>query len=290
MRTRILFLPLIIALLFASCHKDDVVVLSEPNIPLPEGISEALAFELLVHQVESTTLNVLHSLSERDRGAANTHINFNIFSDRGTCGGQFLDTSNNQLLLSFGEGCIDGTGYTLKGSILLDYDHPADTPGNTIRITLTDFELNNISLNGVLELTNTSENNSDTQKSYRLEFDDLTLTLRGKSTPFEGSRNIQYEKTNGRDHLDTKANYLTSNSWHFTLPSGTTFELINTGPNLSTFSCWLHKVYLPARGSLQVDNGETTLQIDLNTNACDFLFYWQSENGIPVLHDLRESL
>ena len=79
MRTRILFLPLIIALLFASCHKDDVVVLSEPNIPLPEGISEALAFELLVHQVESTTLNVLHSLSERDRGAANTHINFNIF-------------------------------------------------------------------------------------------------------------------------------------------------------------------------------------------------------------------
>ena len=126
-----------------SACSDDPGNLDNPS-DFPPGIKEALAFEYLIHDIEGIIFNLFHSLHERDRGAIETHVAFNIFSGRGACASQQLNTDLNRIILNFSDACSGQTDRIRGGILLIDYTDPENKIGNLITITLDQYRLNGL--------------------------------------------------------------------------------------------------------------------------------------------------
>jgi len=284
-KTSILILLFIV---FSTCsnHVDP----KDPDIVIPEGVKESLAFEYLIHDVEGIVFNMLHYLHERDRGEARTHVTFNIFSGRGACASQNLDTDLNQLILDFSSGCSDNSDRVRKGVIDISYTDPENGIGNVMEIVLTDFALNNLVFNGEIRIENVSNINSDDQKDYMISFSNLALTINLESSIFTGVRTVHYEKADGSVFETTEVEYFAENNIDFLLSNGSSFNLTTPTATKQGFGCWLDGFYLPSFGIQRLSNSGELTTIDYNTGGCDLSVSLQTNNENPGIFVLSEIL
>lgn len=279
---------ILFSLILSACSSADK---SEgPEIEIPAGVKESLAFEYLMHDVEGIVFNMLHSLHERDDGEIETHVTFNIFSGRGYCASQTLDASLNRLTLNFANGCSDESDRLRSGIIDISYTDPEDRIGNVMDITLNDFALNNLVFNGEIRMENVSTVNSDDEKNYTISFSNLELTINLEPSIFSGQRTIHYEKTDGNVFETTEVDYYADNEVEFQLSNGDTYNLSTPTVTRQAFECWLDDSFLPIYGQQTLANSEGSVNIDYDTGGCNLTVSLNTSSGESGIFTLSEIL
>lgn len=290
-----LITTLILALLvLSSCSSGDPEPPMEPSIEeefdIPFGVKEPLALEYMIHDVEGIVFNILYDLNERDNGEAATHETYNIFAGRGKCASQDLNPDNNRLILDFNNGCTDDFERYRQGQITIDYSDPNNTPGTIVDVTLTEYFINSISLNGNIRIENLSQTNSDATKTYRLSFSNLQLGIASENSTFSGVRNIHYEKVDGSQYETTTVSYSTSNELNYELSNGLEFQLENSTSALNAFDCWLNGLFLPLSGTQDIEGNNSQIQIDFATGGCNYSLYLSEGSNEKKLFELSQIL
>ncbi|NVK84394.1 MAG: hypothetical protein HWE21_08735 [Cytophagia bacterium] len=276
-----------ITFLFFGCTTDPTPSIEE-EFNIPVGVKEPLIFEYLIHDVEGIVFNMLYSLHERDKGQANTHIAFNVFSGRGTCANQTLDADGNELVLDFSVGCIDDSERLRSGIIKINYTDPEDGIGNMMTIHLNQFKINNLELDGSLSIENVSTVNSGDEKGYSISFSNLSLNVNTETSSFTGNRQIHYEKVDGNVFETTELTYLTSSNFSFTLQNGNEYTVSTPTALSHAFSCWQGYTYFPFSGKQIIEGNNSPTEIEYI--GCDYTFEFKTADDEIWRFDLNAIL
>lgn len=94
-------------------------------------------------------------------------------SGLGECAVVTHDSENKTITIDFGDGCMGRLGNTVKGIIEIEYNDRAYVTGAYRIITFVDFYFNDIKVEGVRTITNTSA--SDTERQFTVILEDGKL-------------------------------------------------------------------------------------------------------------------
>ncbi|WP_420385793.1 hypothetical protein [Roseivirga sp.] len=276
-----------LSILLSACTSTNT---EDLELKIPEGSKEAVVFEYLIHDVEGVIFNMLFSLHERDQGELYTHAAYNVFSNRGACAHQTLNTNINRLTLDFTQTCTSENGLIRQGQIEINYSDPEDYIGHQMSIVLNNYRVNQIGFNGSISIENTSTTNSADNKTYLISFNDLELIIGSETSLFSGNRAVHYEKDDGAQFETTELTYSAINNLSYTLVNSQTFNLQTPASTLQVFECWLAQQYFPISGRQTISGQNSSIELDFETGGCNNTLHIQAEGEERKTLDLSAIL
>lgn len=274
-------------LLIVSCNNDSPI---DPTPTLDgaiKNVRQTVMIELIVNDLESLVLNAFINLGLQDPGGSvDSHIDYNIFSQRGNCARE-IDTENNRITLDL-SSCLDGDEILREGELLIDYEDAYDRPGNLIEVQLNGYTYEKVGLDGSFIIRNTSELDSEI-KNYEIIFLKTSLAFENSTEDFDfsGTRLLEIHENHGsiRDP-DIESNVLAN--WTVSGETIATFDITTTSPVQHRMDCWSEGFYFPRGGTQLVSNESLDLTIDYQKGSCGWELTVIDANAISQNFTLLE--
>ncbi|SMD37873.1 hypothetical protein SAMN04488029_3513 [Reichenbachiella faecimaris] len=246
-----------------------------------ESVDESSATEIAIEDasLETTSSELMEEIDEAADYATNFFestggkiLNMLGFGGKrfGDCVTITEDEAAGTMTIDFGEeGCEGRDGRIRKGKIIITHEGERDVPGFKRTITLEDFSVDTIAVEGTRVLTYVS--GTDTEKEYnatltggKLTFPDGTIATRESTRTRIASFDEEGEKTQvERFGTATGINR-----------EGLTYanDVDETTPILTLSACREEGTYAPVSGILTINiEGESEKVIDYGDGACDNL-------------------
>lgn len=256
------------ALTFYSCS-DDVETISDSgstDIAIEDASLETTSSELMEEIDEAADF----ATNSFEASGAKTLDGFGYGGKRfGDCVTVTKDEATNTKTIDFGEeGCEGRDGRIRTGKIIITHEGERDVPGFKRTITLEDYTVDTIGVEGTRVLTYVS--GSDTEKEYnatltggKLSFPDGTVATRESTrtrvATFEEGEKIQVERFGSANGINRE---------------GLIYEntVDETTPVLTLSICREEGTYAPVSGILSINvEGESEKIIDYGDGTCDNL-------------------
>ncbi|MEP2024086.1 MAG: hypothetical protein ABJH98_10750 [Reichenbachiella sp.] len=257
------------ALFFYSCS-DDV-----------ESTDDSTAIEIAIEDasLETTSSELMEEIDEAADFATNSFessggklLNSIGFGGRrfGDCVTITEDEATNTKTIDFGEeGCEGRDGRVRKGKIIIVHEGERDTPGFKRTITLEDFSVDSIEVEGTRVLTYVS--GTDTEKEYnatltggKLTFPDGTEATRESTRTRIASFDEEGEKT----QVERFGSAMGINREALAYDN----SVDETTPILTLSDCREVGTFAPVSGILSINiEGESEKIVDFGDGTCDHL-------------------
>ncbi|WP_144017484.1 hypothetical protein [Ekhidna lutea] len=252
---KLLFIPaLIFVIIFSSCSDDSETAPVDLVAEL-DADSEA-ALEANYEDVDLIAEAGLAFADESGRVERDTVLE---------CAEITHDKENKTLTIDYGDGCEIRGGRVLKGKIIIEYNERKLVPGAFRIITLEDFFIDEVQVEGTRTLTNISESLDD-NLTFNIVLEDGKLTFEDGSTA-----------TRDADHTKTwiRANNPLNDEFHVEGgASGSNREDIRYEVEILEKlvfkrSCRASRVFIPVSGIKQITFGDNVAVINFGDGDCD---------------------
>lgn len=279
MKLTLAYLLLLLFFSFSSCDNSD----SDPDDltdldQLANGeIKQTILSEYMLTEIEGLVFNAITIFKEQ-RGAANTHETYNFFTIKEICAEMESNTNSQKLILDFGSGCSDSQGNVRRGRIIINYEDRDFPSGTLLQIDLELFQLNQVTINGRINLINRSNGQPHHQKSFLSTFSSLELNYQANDIFLTGQRSIFQVEEYGNNFATSNLFYSTSNDFQLRYKEDD-YSISNTLSNSSDLRCWRDQIFLPTVGKMTVSHGNEVQTIDFSTEGCDLAFIYTDSSG-----------
>lgn len=183
------------------------------------------------------------------------------------CAEVIHDEENQTVTIDYGDGCEGPNGRIRRGQVIIEYNERRLIPGAFRRVTLQDFSVDNVLIEGTRTVTNVSESITDSPS--------FEITLVGGKVTFED------ETTATRDASRTRTWFRASNP----LADETSVEGGSSGTRRDGASysveilerlvykrgCRVARVFIPVSGIKQITSGDNVAIINYGDGECDRL-------------------
>lgn len=254
---KVLFIPMIVAaLVFASCSEEsDGSDISDALLEQLDTDSEA-ALESNYEDIEFISEAGLASLDEGGRTERDTVL---------SCATIAHNQENKTVTIDYGDECIIRGGRVLSGKIIIVYTDRRLVPGASRTVTLENFFIDGVQVEGTRNWTNIAESLDDNPK--------FSITLVGGKLTFPDETSATREADHTKEWL--RANNPLNDEFHVEgSAEGSTREDIRYEVEiLETLvykrACRLQRVFIPVSGIKQITHGEDVAIINYGDGDCD---------------------
>lgn len=175
------------------------------------------------------------------------------------------DPEAKVITIDYGDGCEIRGGRVLKGKIIIEYNERKLVPGAYRIITLANFYIDEVHVEGTRTLTNISESMED-DPTFSIELVGGKLSFPDGTT---ATRDAEHVKTwirasnplNDEWHVDGGANGSNRRDVRYEI------EILET--LIFKRSCRASRVFIPVAGIKQVTFGDNVAVIDYGDGECD---------------------
>ncbi len=184
------------------------------------------------------------------------------------------------ITIDFGDSCVGLDGKLRSGKIIINLTAPLRKPGSVLTVTLDNFYINHIHIEGTKTISNLSENGV-------VKF---SVTVTGGKVTFPGGRGYSYESSKTKEQvegMDTKTCrddvFEITGSATITFNNGTVAKFEVVDPLIKKVACpWLKD------GTLKISINDRVLKIDYgfpHNGDCDnkALLTWNDGNSQRVI-------
>lgn len=254
---RLFFIPMIVmAFVFSSCSEDsDETNISDALLEQLDMDSEA-ALEANYEDVEMVAEAGMSSLEINGRVERDTLLSCAIVDH---------DEENQTVTIDYGDGCTVRGGRVLSGKMIITYNMRRLEPGATRSVTLENFSVDEVQVEGTRTWTNISESLDDNPKlateliGGKLTFTDGTIATRDASHTKEWYR--ASNPLNDESFLDGSAEGSNREDVRYQV------EILET--LVYKRACRENKVFIPVSGIKQITKGEDVAIINYGDGDCD---------------------
>ncbi len=254
---KLLFIPAFVSLfLFSSCSED-----SEDT-----GISDALleqldtdaeaALESNYEDVEMISEAGLASLDQGGRVERDTILN---------CAAVDHDQENKTVTIDYGDECTIRGGRVLSGKIIIVYSERKLMPGASRTVTLENFFIDGVQVEGTRTWTNIAESLEDNPT--------FNITLAGGKLTFEdgtaATRDADHTKEWMRADNPLNDEFHVNGSALGSTREGIRYEVEILETLVYKRACRAQRVFIPVSGIKQITHGEDVAVIDFGNGDCD---------------------
>jgi hypothetical protein len=258
LKVRLWLTVLFIASFFASCDKDDDQVAVETHTAESE-----VAMEMAFDDVDYITFEGME--------LSNNIYEARIAHDEGPLGEACVSTSfslqNGITTIDFGDGCEGSDGKLRKGKIIISHTGRYFAPGSVITTHLENYSVNNIKIEGIRTVTNTSTQRTLTPVfNVRIEGGKLTWPD-GTSATREINQTRTWKLSLNPDEIE----YYIEGDASGVNRRGITYSTIIDSKLVYTVKCVHSDFYLPSSGkkSIILTNPEQIIEVDYGNGTCD---------------------
>jgi len=187
------------------------------------------------------------------------------------------DKDNNIITIDYGTGVEGPGGRVRKGVIVITYSELRWTPGAFRQVTFEDFSVDDVAVEGVRRLENTSASTDDNPE--------FTVTLTGGKLTFPDSTTTTREVNKIRSWLRA-ANPLndevsvTGNA-NGSRRDGSTYNVEILERITYKRDCRRARIFVPVSGVKQITSGENVAVLDYGDGECDNLATLTINDGEP---------
>lgn len=178
------------------------------------------------------------------------------------------DTANNVITIDYGEGCEGPNGHVRSGKIIIEYSERRFVPGAFRTVTLENFHVDSIAVEGTRTITNTAESLDENPQ--------FEVVLSGGRLTFPDGTFATREATHIRTWF--RANNPLQDSASLTgeargvLRDGTTYSIVIIEDLVFERTCRTNGVVVPVAGVKQITYGDDqVITIDYGDGTCDNL-------------------
>ena len=256
---KVLTIGVIFSLFMTACQESDTT----------EG-AEIASFDLESEAALETSFEEVDLISDAGLQTLDESSTGRFMRDRILeCAEVTKDTVEQVITIDFGDGCECPNGVVKKGKIIIEYDGRMHEVGSFRKVTLEDFYIDSLHVEGVRTLTNvTEETNADNSWSFN------ATIVGGKITLPDGSF-----ATREADHARTVFLFEDWTESYATLDGSATGVLFNGNEYeisiLETLifkrGCRDGRIVQPVDGIKQIIVGDRTAVIDYGEGDCDNL-------------------
>lgn len=189
-----------------------------------------------------------------------------VASDDRYCEGSFsVDGNSNEtsgiITIDFGDGCTDDSGNVRTGKVILTYSGgPANTIGFTVVITLEDYTINSVALEGTRTIERVQAS-SETAIKHTITLED------GKATWPDGSV-VTRESSFSREVLDGEI--MLDGSASGQNIRGRSYTMVINETLVYSVSCATSLgIYIPVEGNKTFTTSGREMTIDYGDGTCD---------------------
>ncbi len=181
------------------------------------------------------------------------------------CATKTIDFGAKTITIDFGDGCEGMGGRVRKGKIIITYSTFLFLPGAEISVTLENFYLNDIKVEGTRTLTNISDS-LDANPKFEVVLTGGKLTWPDETF---ATRESDFTETWIRalnpfnDQITIEGSASGSNR------RGTTYTMNITTPLLLKRSCWATRAFIPVSGIKEIEANGKTITVDYGDGECD---------------------
>ncbi len=243
-------------IMITSCNDEEGVGLSNSVLSI-EDIENEATLDAGYEEVDDLSAASLDQLSISNGRIAQ--------DDRFKFAEVTRDTVTKTIIIDFGEGCPGRGGRIRRGRIIIDYNMRRFVPGSEMVITLDEFYIDSVHLEGIRRITNVSVDLED-NPTFNV------VLSGGRATWPDGSfstREVDLIRTWRRG-----ANPLTD-EFHL---DGVTSGLNREGAAYSTEilstlvrknECLRQQIFIPVQGIKEITRGERLWSVDFGDGTCD---------------------
>lgn len=251
-----IFLILIFVLVFSACKKEDDTVrfdtaAAESEIAMIMALDDV---EYITYEGLEQSNNIMEGRLKHDEGPLGS-----------TCVSISFNTQQNTTTVDFGNGCEGPDKKVRKGKIIISQTGKYFEPGTVVTSVLENYSVNDILLEGIITITNTSPERTMTP-TFSITIENGKANWPDQSF---ASREMNYTRLWMRSENHAEMQYLISGSASGIDRNGKTYTSeIN---NFLTYklSCLEEHTWLPVTGTLSLFGSEEAFQIDYGNGACD---------------------
>jgi len=175
------------------------------------------------------------------------------------------DRENNTITIDYGTGVEGPRGRVRKGIIIITYSEIRWTPGAFRQVTFEGFSVDDVAVEGVRRLENTSASTDDSPE--------FTVTLTGGKLTFPDSTTATREVNKVRS-WNRAANLVNdevtvTGGANGSRRDGSTYIVEIVEPIVYKRACRRARVFVPVSGVKQITSGENVAVLDYGDGACD---------------------
>ncbi len=269
---KLFILTVLSAFILSSCSDDDSSL--DTDILEQLDVDSEAALE---SNFEDVDVVVEAGMLELDAGRAERDILLE-------CATVEKDEENKTITITYPtEGCVGPRGRVRKGTIIIEYNERRLIPGAFRRVTLVDFFIDDVQVEGTRTLTNTSDELSDRPEftvelvGGKLTFPDETFATRDAShvrtwvranNPLEDETEVTGEASGQRR-------------------DGVSYSIEILERLIYKRACRLEGVFIPVQGIKQITSGDNVAVIDFGDGTCDNLVTITVNGGEPVTKEIN---
>ncbi len=269
---KLFILAILSAFIFSSCSDDESNFGEEIAEELDVDSEAALEsnFEDIDTMVEAGML----TLEEGGR------IQRDVILD---CATVEKDTVNKVVTIDYGDGCTGPRGRVRKGKVIIEYNERRLIPGAFRIVTLEDFFIDSVQVEGTRTLTNTSAELSDSPEftvtlvGGKLTFPDETFATR------EANHTRTWIRANNPLEDETQVEGGASGSRR----DGVSYSIEILERLVYKRACRQDGVFIPVQGVKQITSGDDVGIIDFGDGRCDNLVTITINGGEPFTKEIN---
>ncbi len=208
------FFSIMCALLFSSCDEE------ADNMPMSDEVNEETVQDVLYaqSQFDETLIVADEALSEEDVRSRSSNL----------CADVSLDTTDNTLVLDFGEGCTSSWGRERSGKITIQYERITLFQGIAYNMTFDNYVSRGVTINGTITVDGFTRDDND-NLFYK-------VTITNGMLEFPDGETISHSSTRTFTWIEGESTKdITDNIFEITGSfSGTTLDGVNYNVALET--------------------------------------------------------
>ena len=257
---KLMLIPVIgIMVLFSSCSEDGE---TSTNLVQEFDLESEATIDANYEDVDDIVNAGIESISEGARveedelldGATITH-----------------DRDNNIITIDYGTGVEGPGGRIRRGMIIITYSELRWTPGAFRQVTFENFSVDNVAVEGVRRLENTSAS-TDASPEF-------TVTLAGGKLTI--TREVNKVRSWLRAANPRNDEVEVSGNANGSRRDGSTYNVEILEPIVYKRDCRRARVFVPVSGVKQITSGENVAVLDYGDGSCDNLATLTINGGEP---------
>ncbi len=268
-----IFSAVVMLIAFAACDQESVSDMND-NSEVELNGETAAAFDMASEETIELSFADVDLVAEEGMAMLDVAINSGAREEmpkgkRGRlleCAEVDRDTVNRVITIDFGDGdCAGVHGEVRKGKIIVSYDGERHAYGSSRTVTLEDFSIDSVSLEGTRKIQNLT-NEGDTLKTIRttmtggkVTFADGTFATRDSDHTI-----VWYRGEQEGDNFSTLSGEASG-----TKRDGASYSVTILEDLTYRRSCITSKVVIPVSGVKEVINGDKTATFDYGDGSCD---------------------
>ena len=269
---KLFILTVLSAFILSSCSDDDSSL--DTDILEQLDVDSEAALE---SNFEDVDVVVEAGMLELDAGRAERDILLE-------CATVEKDEENKTITITYpAEGCVGPRGRVRKGTIIIEYNERRLIPGAFRRVTLVDFFIDDVQVEGTRTLTNTSEELSD-RPEFTVELVGGKLTFADETFATRDANHVRtWVRANNPLEDETEVTGEASGLRR----DGVSYSIEIIERLIYKRACRLEGVFIPVQGIKQITSGDNVAIIDFGDGTCDNLVTITVNGGEPVTKEIN---